>query len=108
MKTLMILLLSTLPASAIGLGEKEILEVLNQSATLQGVQAGVKRDYGMTECTKFELTEAVSDNSPIKARSICTYKDQWGDEAGVLIDVEGDFYSGTGLLLTKIDFIFAG
>jgi hypothetical protein len=89
------------------LTKKEILRSLNQSAVLKGVQAGVKKDYGMAKCSKFELTEE-SNAELIKARGICSYQDKWGDESGVLIEVEGTVYDGSSFILHTINLVFAG
>lgn len=89
------------------LTEKEILRSLNQSAVLKGVQTGVKKDYGMAKCTKFELSEGSTDEL-IKARSICSYQDKWGDESGVLIEVDGTVYEGPTFILHTINLVFAG
>jgi hypothetical protein len=87
--------------------KKEILRSLNQSNVLKGVQSGVKKDYGMTSCSKFELIEG-STEEPIKARSLCSYQDKWGDESGVLIEVEGTVYDGSSFILHIINLVFAG
>jgi len=106
----MILALSILMAAPfaqagnVNISKEKVLKLLEQNVAIRGALAYGKITSGKT-CKSLEFTEFKSQDgdASFTASANC----MGGDEQTTIINIEGNVYSGSALILSNISFIMA-
>ncbi len=86
----------------------ELAGLLKKSTVLQTLKKSVAKEYDVPHCGEYDVTSYNEQDGVVKAQAVCTYKDAWGDETGVIIQVEAATWDSKKLFVQKVELIFAG
>jgi hypothetical protein len=86
----------------------ELPSLLKSSAVLQTLKKSVSKEYGVPHCGEYEVTSYNEQDGVVNAQAVCTYEDAWGDETGVIIQVEAATWDSKKLFVQKVELVFAG